>query len=200
MEMILQQLQQIMNSVALEELDKPTGLFNGDIFWSIDVMECYQKDQLCEDAVVYVDAMGQTLRQALIYYLELKRLVEDIRWLASASLSIQRFYQTEEAVHPGNKIRLNCSVAYLGTFLRVACDRNLIEVANVSELCRWVSVNFCTTRQAQLSPHSIRNHFDNPASEAMEQVMQELQVWGKYLVKLSQHKSPISSIKSTTFM
>ena len=186
LDMILQHLMLIMNSVMLEELDHPTGLFDGDIYWAIDVMECYQKDQLSNDAIVYVDAMEQTVRQAWIFYLELKRLVEHIRWMAGASLSMPVIYQVGEAAKPVNKIRLNCSVAFLGTFLRVACDRHLIEVKNVSELCRWVSENFCTQRQDNLSPHSIRNHFDHPSSEALDQVNQELQVWGKYLVKLSQ--------------
>ncbi len=75
-------------------------------------------------------------------------------------------------------------VPFRSVLLRVACDRELIERPNVSELCRRVAAAYCTDHQENLSAHSLRNNFDNPSPEALEQVEAELQRWLRYTPNL----------------
>jgi hypothetical protein len=177
----LRRVRRITRSVTINGPGGEETFIGQDACWSILQLICFLEDVEADDPLIYLEAMVQTRRQAWIYHLELKRLEERISCLAGGTIVMPFMNSMEQEAK--SKIRLNCSVAFLGALLRVACDRNLIECANVAELCRWASENFSTVRQENLSPRSLRKHFDNPLPKALEQVMQEIHVWERYIPK-----------------
>ncbi len=187
-DLALRRVRQITRSVIVVEFKGQMIGIGNDASFSIEQIQCFLEDDLSYDSLVYAEAMYQTRRQAWIYYLVLKRLSERIRCFTGGTIVMPVMSPVKLQANPDKKIRVNATVAFVGAFLRVACDRGLIEVSNVSELCRWASENFCTQRQENLSPHSIRNHFDNPAPEPLKEVMQEIEIWDKYLAKFIQQQ------------
>jgi uncharacterized protein YcgL (UPF0745 family) len=74
-------------------------------------------------------------------------------------------------------------VAFLGALLRVLCDRDIVEDPNVAELCRRMSHFLYTGRQENISPHSLRNSFDDPKPEVLVKLLEELKLCEKYTEK-----------------
>jgi hypothetical protein len=184
----LRRIRRMACSVIIIEYDTCEKVSHRETYWSFGQMQCFLEDVESYDPLVYLDAMGQTSRYAWIYYLEMKRLEERIGSFAGAMLTLPVKSPAEEKNITGQKIMLNCTVGFLGALVRVACDRGLIDRPNVSGLCRWIAENFSTIRQENLSPRSIRNHFDDPSPEMLEKVEMELQVWQKYSESLGQQQ------------
>ena len=187
-DLALRRVRRMSRSVMMVEFKGQMIGIGLDASFSIEQMQCYQDDTESGDTLVYAEALNQTCRHAFIYYLVLKRLSERIRCFAGGTIVMPVMAPFELQLKSEIKIRINATVAFLGAYLRVAFDRGLIDVSNISELCRWASDNFCTPRQDNLSPHSIRNHFDNPAPEALEEVKKELHIWDKYIGKFVQQQ------------
>lgn len=117
------------------------------------------------------------------------RLVENIlRELEKASRISPAGMAARLSVKQPDKIRLNCTVAFFSALMRVLCDRNLVDKPNVSDLCRKVSGTCSTTRQQNLSPRSIRNHFDDPSPDVLEALLNEFRMCGNYTANLIQRQ------------
>jgi hypothetical protein len=182
-DMSLRRMRQLKRSVVVTAYEvKGKGPYI-DACWAFDVMQCFLDDVESDDYRVYLEAMQQTRRQAWIFHLELKRLEDRISCFAGAIIDPAVHSSCGHSFQPVQKIRLNCTVPFLGALIRVACDRNLIERPNVAELCRHLSVNYATVRQENISAHSLRNHMDNPNPNVLEEVKQEIQIWERYLSK-----------------
>ncbi|MDP1623832.1 MAG: hypothetical protein Q8M08_16010 [Bacteroidales bacterium] len=119
--------------------------------WSPRKLHCFVGGTESYEPGVIGEAMVQTRRQAWLYYAELKRLEERISYLAGYAICFSGTSRPEKNARPEGKIRLTCTVAFFCAMIRVAYDRNLIEVPNVSGFCRQISENFCTARQKNLS-------------------------------------------------
>jgi hypothetical protein len=86
------------------------------------------------------------------------------------------------------RFKFTRTVAFLGCFLRVLCDRNIIESPNVAELCRQMAGLFSTGRSDVLSAHCLRNYFDNPNPENLEKLLEELKICVRYTEKFIQRQ------------
>ena len=182
-DLAMRRIRRMARAVSLIGFDPKEKSIDKDSFWSVEQMQCFVEGTESDDALVYLEAMFQTSRPAWVYYLELKKLEERIRSLAGGVIFLPATTPGVPVVKQYEKFRLNCSVSFLGAWLRMACDRDLIERPNISGLCRHFSENYCTARQENISPRSLRNHIDNPSPEALEEVMMDLHSWGKYGAK-----------------
>ena len=128
--------------------------------------------------------LRQTRRHAKIYYNIIKKL--ELRINSSFGYTTGNLPQPDSIPRKDKKkkFKLNCTVAYFAAFLRVICDRNIIEDPNVSELCRSSANVFYTRRQENLSPRCIRKYFDDPPVEILIKVREELKLVLRYLDKL----------------
>jgi hypothetical protein len=87
---------------------------------------------------------------------------------------------------PDGPIVANCSVPYIGAFLRVLIDKGMFESASISAICRKVGKLFRTRNQEQISAHSLRNHIDNPSPKHLEQLQFAFRTHDKYIDRLIQ--------------
>jgi hypothetical protein len=133
-------------------------------------------------------SLHQTHRHAWIFYLVVKKLEERTNGFAGVALlmSVTPPLRAEKASHP--KFRLSCTVAYLGAMLRVIVDRNIIDKPNIAELIRRIGSAFYTVRQENIGLKSLRNAYDNPNDQILEQVLQELKLWERYIEKFIERK------------
>jgi hypothetical protein len=187
-DMALRRVRRIIRSVVVNGVGTEDGILDQPTCWSVLQLQCYLDDVESDDPLCYLEAMVQTRRQAMIYYLELKRLEERIGLFAGNTIFLPGNNLAKQTAFPEKKFRLTCTVPFFSALLRIAYDLNLIEGSNVAELCRWASENFSTVRQDNLSPHSLRNHFDNPSSETLENLTREMETWQKYLAKFVQRQ------------
>ena len=127
----------------------------------------------------------QTRRHALIYFLIMKNLDDRVSAIADSAFMLNFSQKPTPAREIHIKFRLSCTVAFLGGLLRVICDRNIIENPNVAELCRRIAPSFYTERQENISPKSLRNSYDDPNSEILTQILQELKLWIRYIDRKS---------------
>ena len=82
------------------------------------------------------------------------------------------------------KLRLRVSVSLSAAFLRILYDDNLFEIPNKSEFCRIFAAFISTTQQNEVSPLSLRNHFNNPSPECLAFIDAKLSDWRNYIRKL----------------
>ena len=187
-DMALRRVRRIARTVLVTGFGSREERNMQSVCWSPRQLRCFLGDTESSEPGLIGEALIQTRRQAWLYYAELKRLEERIGCLAGYAICLSDATSAEKNAGNEGKIRLTCTVAFFCAVIRVAYDRNLIEVRNVSELCRQISRNFCTARQENLSAHSIRNHFDNPSPEVLEEVMNEFRVDEKFIAKFIQRQ------------
>lgn len=82
------------------------------------------------------------------------------------------------------KLRLRASVSLSAAFLRILYDDNLFEIPNKSEFCRIFAAFISTTQQEEVSPLSLRNHFNNPSHECLAFIDAKLTDWRSQIRKL----------------
>ncbi|MEI6682443.1 MAG: hypothetical protein WCO44_07435 [Bacteroidota bacterium] len=149
--------------------------------WVMKMVNCRLEGEQTQDRVTMEEAVGLTRRHAWIYYLVLKKLEEWLNSLTGASLGIMVLSKGLFSGMPNRKFRLSCTVSFFCAMLRLLCDRNIFENPNISELCRSIAAGCSTSRQENLSPHSLRNHFDDPSPETLEELLAEVHIWEKYI-------------------
>ncbi len=181
---MLRRVRKISHSVEVNRSSVPTDNHGMTVYWARRSLNCRYHYRNTQEPEVVRAALVNTRRHALTYYLVLKKLEDRIKCCAGAALGIQFTPLTFHGIKQGTKFKLTCSVAFLSAFLRILCDRNLVENPNVSELCRRIAAACCTSRQENLSPHSLRNCFDNPTPEVLENVREELRLCDKYIMNL----------------
>ena len=87
---------------------------------------------------------------------------------------------------PDPPILANGTVAYIGAFLRVVIDRGIFSPKSVSSLCRKIARLLRTEGQENISPHSLRNHIDNPSPKHLEQLQMSFRTNDRYIERLIQ--------------
>jgi hypothetical protein len=66
------------------------------------------------------------------------------------------------------KIKINRTVPQLAGYLRLLHKMDVFGSISKAELCRLFAGLFQTEKQEEISPKSLKNHFDSPPPEAME--------------------------------
>ena len=82
------------------------------------------------------------------------------------------------------KLRLKVSVSLSGAFARILYDTAIFDIRNKSELCRTFAALISTTQQEEVSPLSLRNHFNNPSHECLVYIDAKLSEWRSCIRKL----------------
>jgi len=154
-----------------------------DVCWSQKQIHCICNGIETENTLHGLQAIHQTRRHAWIFYLVVKKLEDRIRCAAGANLFVTITPSSFSLQKPDSKFKLSCTVTFLGALLRVLCDRNILENPNVADLCRRMSLSLYTGRQENISPHSLRNAFDDPKPEVLMKVLEELKICEKYTEK-----------------
>lgn len=72
------------------------------------------------------------------------------------------------------KIPVNGNVSALAALSRLFFEHKAIALDNKSKFCRLVADMFCTPKQPQISPKSLKNHFDSPSPETIDFICAEL--------------------------
>ena len=75
---------------------------------------------------------------------------------------------------PTEKIILKGSVPELATVLRLLHDAGIIENKNKEEVCRLAAACFSTHFTNDLSAGSLKNHFDAPTPETLQETKNNL--------------------------
>lgn len=73
-----------------------------------------------------------------------------------------------------DRIPVKTSVQTLAAFGRLLFDNRAFDLNNKEKFCRLVADCFCTIRQKNISPGSLRNHFDAPTPETLSLLMAEM--------------------------
>jgi hypothetical protein len=154
------------------------------VSWTPKFVRCLYDGKITHDPTILANVLHRTRKHALHYYRMLTKLEAKICYLSAASFLSPVTLSTPQPRSAPQKFRFNGSVPFLGAFMRVLCDRNLLENPNVAELCRRVADSISTSRQESLSPHSLRNSFDNPDPEVLSKLLEELKVCANYTEKL----------------
>ncbi|MBE0647553.1 MAG: hypothetical protein IH596_07210 [Bacteroidales bacterium] len=82
------------------------------------------------------------------------------------------------------KLRLRVSVSLSAAFFRILYEDKLFESNNKSELCRTFAGLISTTQQEEVSPLSLRNHFNNPSHDCLAYIDAKLTDWRNNIRKL----------------
>ena len=179
---VLRRVRKIGLSVMMTKTTGASGEWGETAQWATRSLSCRYQGRITAEPEIVREAIALTTRHAHIYYLVLKKLEDRINSCAGATLNIMVTSTGMPGTRPVKKFRLNCSVAFFCAMLRVLCDRNIVENPNVSELCRRIAAACCTSRQENLSPHSLRNCFDDPSAPALEELLAEVRIWEKYIM------------------
>ncbi len=166
--------------IRLQEGCKATGL---KAQWLKRFVRCRYQGRDTENPEIWEEAISLTHRYALIYLCEMRKLEDRITLCAATGFSIPAAAPANSGIRPAAKFRLSCSVAFFCAMLRTVCDRNIVENPNISELCRMIAAACCTTKQETLSARSLRNCFNNPTPKVLEEVLNEVHAWDRYLTK-----------------
>ncbi len=68
---------------------------------------------------------------------------------------------------PKEKVMLNTTVEHLAVLLKIFFNVDFFDVPHKSELYRFISNTFCTPGTPNISPNSLKNHFNMPTPEAL---------------------------------
>jgi hypothetical protein len=118
----------------------------------------------------------QISQQALLFSQMLKNLEAQLNVLKESQSIILLSVPGPER-ETQQKLHLNCTAAFLGTFLRISVERQIIISSNISALLRWVSMIVITSRKINPGLSSLRNAFNSPRIEVLEQLLRELEQW-----------------------
>ena len=146
------------------------------VAWSTKYLFITCNGKEIEDPVLAAGIAARTRRYALIHYLVMKRIHEMTRRMIPVFVpdSVPAMVHKHVKSAPAEKYRLNITVALLGALLRTICDMKIMQETVVSKLCRDMAVMFSTPRREHISAHSLRNAFDKPRPETLEQVVEML--------------------------
>ncbi len=180
--LLLRRLRKILNTVVVIKYPWPAEREQQRAGWCVKMVDCRCVGDITSNKETIDEVVCLTRRYAKIYYLELKKLEERFNSLAGASLAIFFSSKGIPAGRPGQKFRLSCTVAFFCAMLRILCDRNIVENPNIAELCRRIAASCSTARHENLSPQSLRNCFDDPSPETLEELLAEVRIWEKYII------------------
>ena len=82
------------------------------------------------------------------------------------------------------KLRLRVSVSLSAAFIRILYDDNVFEIPNKSEFCRIFAALISTAQQEEVSPLSLRNHFNSPSHDCLAYIDAKLTDWRNQIRKL----------------
>lgn len=85
-------------------------------------------------------------------------------------------------------ITVRCTVEELAVFGKMLYNDHAFVQMNRAQFCRLIANFFSTTRQAKISEHSFRNHFDNPSADVVERICAKLGRMMKNSRKLNREK------------
>jgi|GEM_PF-5732671 len=85
---------------------------------------------------------------------------------------------------PFKKLPIRASVPYSAVLARIFFDNGLFAIKNKSEFCRIFASLISTNQQEEVSPLSLRNHFNNPPPEILALIDARLSEWRSYIRKL----------------
>jgi hypothetical protein len=182
-EQVQRRIRRILQSVYIIYANGKESSSIQNVCWSQKQIHCRCNGIETENTLHGSKAMNQTRRHAWIFYLVVKKLEDRINCAAGAHLFFTITPSSFPLQKPDSKFKLSCTVTFLGALLRVLCDRNIVENPNVADLCRRMSLAFCTDKQESFSPNSLRNAFDDPKSEVLMKVLEELKFCEKYTEK-----------------
>ena len=144
----------------------------------------YEGLEFC-DKLILSRAVTGTRRHALIYHQQIAKLQDILKSASGAAILISTPAvpvpaQTEKEI----LFNFNCSVSFLGAKLRLDTDRGLQVIPNIAEHCRYLSAHATINGNKRFSAQSLRNAYDNPRPEVIEQVEAEIKASLRYLGKL----------------
>lgn len=182
-EQVQRRIRRILQTVNITYTNGKEASSIQDVCWSQKQIHCKCNGVDTESTLHRSQAICQTRRHTWIFYLVVKKLEDRINCAAGAHLFVTIPPSLFPRQESGSKFKLSCTVTFLGALLRVLCDRNIVENPNVADLCRRMSLFLYTGRQENISPHSLRNSFDDPKPEVLMKVLEELKICEKYTEK-----------------
>jgi hypothetical protein len=182
-EQVQRRIKRILQSIIIMNENGKKASSIQDVCWSQKQIHCKCNGVDTESTLHRSQAIRQTRRNAWIFYLVVKKLEDRIHCAAGAHLFVTIPLSLIPRQETGSKFKISCTVTFLGALLRILCDRNIVENPNVADLCRRISLSLYTGRQENISPHSLRNAFDDPKPEVLMKVLEELKICEKYTEK-----------------
>jgi hypothetical protein len=118
--------------------------------------------------------LSLTSRYAYVWRLIGEELLDELHWLHCHATFLPVLNHPPDRKPAHEKIPLKDNVAELGAMARLFYDNNAIDLDNKTLFCKLIADMFSTPRQKDISPRSLKNHFDCPSLETMDQLREEL--------------------------
>lgn len=152
--------------------------------WNPRRMEVIYNGRPVRDPGLAASVCLAARRFAVVYAALLSRIQNNLRTVVlSAGFGGVAAAAVPPAKKPG-RFLFNGSVKHLGAFFRVLVDRDIIKNPVIAELTRTIASLFSTPRQEEISPKSLRNAFEDPSPDVLQQMLVECRLVERYLEKL----------------
>jgi len=115
-----------------------------------------------------------TSRYASVWRLIGDGLLDELHWLHCHATFLPVLDLPPDLKPANEKITLRCSVMMLGGLARLFYDINAFAIDNKKLFCEMVPDLFSTVRQKDISPRSLKNHFDTVTPEIMDLIREIL--------------------------
>ena len=177
---LLREVRRLLSSVRTIKEEELTPASRA--LFTLSHVHCFCKGEESQEAAIRGEAILQTQRFALIYYLVLSKLEEHLTAACGASIVLPPPMPAAEETEP--PITANCVIPYIGALLRVFLDKEFITVKSVASLCLFISKNIRTKDQSHISAGRLRKLIDNPSIRHLEQVQMDIRTYDKYIDRL----------------
>ena len=115
-----------------------------------------------------------TSRYAHVWRLIGDELLDELHWLHCHATFLPVLDLPPDLKPANEKITLRCSVMVLGGIARLFYDINAFAIGNKKLFCEMVPDLFSTVRQKDISPRSLKNHFDSVNPKIMDLIREIL--------------------------
>jgi len=158
------------------ETDDPRGNHAGclQIRWSFHHPVFDPGDGPRPDVHAQKILLRLTSRYAGVWRLIGDALLDELHWLHCHATFLPVLNLPPDLTPPHEKITLKCSVAVMGGMSRLFFDINAFALDNKSLFSNLVPNLFCTVRQKDISPRSLKNHLDTITPETMDLIREIL--------------------------
>ena len=181
-------LRKIAGTVCPVTTKKQINTAGTPVNWVRGRVNCRIDGMKITDEAIITQAIAATRRHAFLFYTRIKILQDFLKSAAGASVLLPSPEKDTEG--HGNELlfTFSCSLSFLGARLRLDADRGLISIPNVAEYIRFLSAHTAINGNKRFNSISLRNAFDNPRPEVLEQLEEELKISLRYLSKLKDRR------------
>ena len=152
--------------------------------WNPSRMQVIYNGKEVQDPMLTASVCQAARRYAVVYAALLNRIRGNLRTVVFSAVFGGVAATAVPPAKRSGRLLFNGSVKHLGAFFRVLVDREIIKTPVIAELTRSIAGLFSTPRQEEISPKSLRNAFEDPSPEVLEQVLSECRLFERYLERL----------------